>query len=378
MSSPASVAPPVGGRVDPEFEAVHDALVGNLTERGERGCAICVIVDRRVVADVWGGWADLACTRPWAEDTIVNAFSVGKGITSVVLAKLIERGVLDPDAPVAKWWPEFAVEGKADLTVRELAAHRAGLPALRAPQEPAIVYDWTAMTASLAAERPWWRPGAAHGYHTNTWGYLVGELIRRASGVTVQDLLAADVAGPCDADVFLGLPDAEHGRVSDFDFPSIPGREPPGEEAALMWHNAHVNPPNFSGAGVINTPEWRRAVSPSTNLHASARGVARVYAGVLGGLLSPSTIAEVTQPVSDGDDLLLGRPSRFGTGFQLTQPERPLGPNPRAFGHFGAGGSLGFCDPDAGVAFAYVINRMGERWQNPCNRALIEAVYGSL
>jgi CubicO group peptidase (beta-lactamase class C family) len=248
--------------------------------------------------------------------------------------------------------------------------------------------DWSLMTRTLAAEAPWWSPGTAHGYHVNTFGFLVGELVRRVTGRPPATALRDEVAGPLGADVHLGLRRHEHHRVAEVPWPG----EPPAEEdppdlvgIELMIHNAYFNPSGLSGAGVVNTPAWREAVIPSTNLHASARGVALVYQALVAvlsrggtGLVDRSALAEaVTEQVS-GVDLVLGRSSRFGLGFQLTQPDRPLGPGPAAFGHFGAGGSLGFCDPDAGVAFGYVMNHLGPRWQNPRNRALIDAVFESL
>lgn len=250
--------------------------------------------------------------------------------------------------------------------------------------------DWTRMTTALAAQDPWWTPGELHGYHVNTFGFLVGELVRRASGRSVGELLRAEVAAPLEADVHIGLPPAQHGRVAEFlwtaDLPPVPpdpASLPP--EFALQWQT-YFNPPGVSGSGGwVNRADWRAGEVPSTNGHASARGIARVFAALAAGgtidglaVLAPDTLAAATVEHSRGDDLVLHRPSRFGLGFQLTQPERPLGPNPHTFGHFGSGGALGFCDPDARLSFGYVMNHMGPRWQNPRNAALIEAVYASL
>jgi CubicO group peptidase (beta-lactamase class C family) len=354
--------------VDPAFAPVAEAFVENFASRGERGAALCVIVDGRVVVDLWGG-------DGWGPDTLVNAFSVGKGLTAAVLGHVVEQCDLGLDDPVTRWWPELDL----GLTVAQLASHQAGLPAFLEPQPDRLMYDWDATCAALAAETPWWEPGTAHGYHTNTFGFLVGEVVRRASGRSVGTILR-ELAGPLGADVFIGLPDVEHARVVDFSFPDLGGLGPePEDEAARMVWSGYVNPAGFSGQGVVNTPDWRRAEIPSTNSHASARGVARFYAGILDGtVLAPDTVAELCVPRADGHDLVLDRPSRFGSGFQLPQPERPFGTGPRAFGHFGAGGALGFADPDAGVAFGYVIGEMGPRWQNPRNRALLDALAASL
>jgi CubicO group peptidase (beta-lactamase class C family) len=354
--------------VDPAFAAVEEAFVENFASRGELGAAVCVIVDGRVVVDLWGG-------DGWGPDSLINAFSVGKGLTAAVLGHVMEQCDVGLDDPVTRWWPELDL----GLTVAQLASHQAGLPALRDPQPEHVMYDWDAICAALAAETPWWEPGTAHGYHTNTFGFLVGEVVRRASGRSVGTILR-ELAGPLGADVFIGLPDEEHARVVDFHFPSFGlGDVEPTTEQERMVMLGYVNPRGFSGHGTVNTPEWRRAEIPSTNGHASARGVARFYAGILEGrVLSPSTIAELCAPQADGHDLVLERPSRFGSGFQLPQPERPFGTGPQAFGHFGAGGALGFADPDTGLAFGYVIGEMGPRWQNPRNRALLDAVAASI
>jgi CubicO group peptidase (beta-lactamase class C family) len=355
--------------VDPAFTAVEEAFRENFASRGELGAAVCVIVDGRVVVDLVGG-------EGWGPDSLVNAFSVGKGLTAAVLGHAMERYGVGLDDLVTDWWPELDL----GLTVAQLASHQAGLPAVRASLPEGIQFDWDAMCAVLAAETPWWEPGTAHGYHTNTFGYLVGEVIRRASGLSVGTLLR-ELAAPLAADVFIGLPDVEHGRVVPFRFPdgsSFAAAEP-ADEHELMVRNGYVNPRGLSGFGVINTAEWRRAEIPSTNAHASARGVARLYAGILDGtVLAADTVAALCVPQVDGPDLVLDRPSRFGAGFQLSQPERVLGSGGRTFGHFGAGGSLGFADPDAGVAFGYVMAEMGPRWQNPRNRALVDAVTASL
>ena len=301
-------------------------------------------------------------------------------MAAAVAARLREQGRIDPDGAVARFWPEFAAAGKEAVTVAQVLSHEAGLPAVRRRLPPGAMFDHEVMATALAAQEPWWEPGTAHGYHVNTFGFLVGELVRRVTGRTLGAVIAEDVAGPFEADIHLGLPASEDHRVAEFLWtgPTFDEAEPAGlEEHALMVHNAYANPGGLSGMGVVNTRAWRAAEIPSTNMHASARGVGRFYETLAAGrLVGPAALA-VRERVN-GEDLVLGRPSRFGLGFQLTQPERPLGPNAGAFGHFGAGGSLGFCDPEAGLAFGYVMNAMGARWQNPRNRALIDAVYRSL
>jgi CubicO group peptidase (beta-lactamase class C family) len=379
----------IGGWCDPHFTAVRDAFAANFTERGETGAAACLIVHGTVVADLWGGRAAREPHRPWQRDTLVNVFSVGKGLVAACAARLAGQRMLDPDAPVTWYWPDFGAAGKRYITVRSLLSHQAGLPALRARVPVGSALDWPLMVGALAAEPPWWPPGTGHGYHVNTFGFLAGELIRRVTGRTVGAVLRDELAGPLGADVHIGLPAADHGRVADFDWPGTGIPVPPAPDGTppeeLMIHNAYANPADLSGWGVVNTAAWRAAEVPSANAHATAAGVARIYAALAGGgavdgvrVVDSGALADAVTEQVDGDDLVLRRPSRFGLGFQLTQPERPLGPGPRAFGHFGAGGSVGFCDPDAGVAFGYVTGQMGPRWQNPRNRALIDAVFACL
>jgi CubicO group peptidase (beta-lactamase class C family) len=378
--------PGIGGWCDPCFAAVREAFAANFADRGETGAAVCLSVGGTTVADLWGGSAGRG---PWRRDTLVNVFSVGKGLIAACAARLTGRQLLDPDAPVARYWPEFGAAGKGTVTLRQLLSHQAGLPALRAPLPRGSMLDSRLMVTALAAEQPWWPPGSGHGYHVNTFGFLAGEVIRRVTGSTVGAMLRDQIAGPLGADVHIGLPAAEHGRVADFDWPDPEAVIPPQAATLppdlLMIRNAYANPPDLSGMGVVNTPAWRCAEVPSANAHASAAGIARVYAALAGGgavdgvrVIDPGALADaVTQQVT-GEDLVLRRPSRFGLGFQLTQPERPFGPGPGGFGHFGAGGSVGFCDPEAGVAFGYVTSQMGPRWQNPRNRALINAIFTCL
>jgi CubicO group peptidase (beta-lactamase class C family) len=401
------------GSCDASFGQVREAFSANFAERAETGAAVCVIAQGRVVADLWGGWAGPAGSRPWQRNTLVNVFSAGKGLVAACAARLCSEGLLELDAPVGRYWPEFAATGKAGITVGQLLSHRAGLPAVRRRLPPRAMLDHGLMCAALAQQEPWWEPGTAHGYHANTFGFLVGELVRRAGGRTLGTMLREDIAGPLGADVHIGLPGRDHSRVAEFLWPGPappeaeagelsrsdlsaaaglggrPGRSDiePGmlSDAQLMVYNAYFNPAGLSGAGLVNTGEWRRAEIPSANSHATARGLARVYAalaswGCLDGvrITDGATLKRFTAEWSCGPDLVLNRPSRFGLGFQLTQPERPLGPGQASYGHFGAGGALGFCDPDAAIAFGYVTNSMGPRWQNPRNRALIDAVYASL
>jgi CubicO group peptidase (beta-lactamase class C family) len=242
--------------------------------------------------------------------------------------------------------------------------------------------DWDFMTSALAAEEPWWPPGTGHGYHVNTFGFLGGELLRRVTGMMPGEFLRREITGPLAADLHIGLAPADFGRVAEFRWPIPQGparvSNVPGPQVAL---HAYFNPPDFSGFGMVNTPAWRSAQIPSANAHATATGIARLYEPLAAGggtVVDRGALAAATREQVYGDDLVLQRPSRFGLGYQLTHPEREFGPGPACFGHFGAGGSVGFCDPDARLAFGYVTGQMGPRWRNPRNRALIDACYSCL
>jgi CubicO group peptidase (beta-lactamase class C family) len=392
VNSPAEVR----GRCEPAFEPLRAALAAALGDGTEVGAALALIVGGQPVVDLWGGQADAARTRAWAADTIVNLYSVGKAVTTVCALRLVDAGLLDLDAPVARYWPEFAQAGKARLPVRHLFTHQAGLPAIARPLPAGAALQWDTMTAALAAQAPWWEPGRAHGYHVNMPGFLLGELVRRITGRSLGAYLREELAGPADLDFHFGVGPELEGRCAEV-LPTQLG--PEGEELrrmlavdpatleglALMRVLAYRNPPELSGTGVVNTSAWRAAEIPSTNGHGNARAVARLYAALAGDgrlagvhVLSPETIALAAREHAAGPDLVLQRPTRFGLGFQLTMPERPLGPSPRAFGHFGAGGSLGFADPEARVAFGYAMNQGRGGWQHRHVRHLIDLAYAAL
>ena len=391
---PSPSEAPIDGDCDARFAAVREAFAANFADQDEIGAAVCVRVDGRCVVDLWGGHVDAARARPWQRDTLINAYSVGKGVLAVLVLALVEQGLVELDAPVAKLWPDFAAKGKGEVSVRTLLSHGAGLPAVRERLPENAMYDWQRMVGALAAQAPYWEPGSDHGYHVNSYGFLAGELVRRATGLDVGTALARFVTGPLDVEFHYGLPRSEHGRVASFLGPDLRFTEewqwakafpPTGDDAhdRMIWH-AYFNPSGISGVGTVNTAPWRLATIPSTNGHATARGVSAIYSAFLAGgpagahWPGPALRAEATSIHADGVDRVLGRPSRFGLGFQLTQPTRPLGPNPATFGHYGYGGSLGFADPEAGVAFGYLMSRPGERWQTPRTQRLIDAVYACL
>ena len=387
-------SPAIHGTCDSGFARVRELFAANFRERDEVGAAVAVTVDGRPVVDLWAGHADQMRTRPWARDTIVNVYSTTKGMTALCLHRLVEEGAVDLDAPVARYWPEFGQAGKEAIPVRSLLGHRAGLAAVRPMLPGDALYDWEAMVNALAAETPWWEPGTAHGYHAITFGWLVGEVVRRVSGKTLGTYFRDTFARPLGLDFHIGLVDAEHHRVAEMSPIPLPEPGAEGLQLAMVMMSdpeglaarAFMNPPSV-GRGP-NIPEWRRAEIPGANGHGDARVLARIYGALARGgdvdgvhVLSPESIARCHAELSHGPDLVLQLATRFGHGFMLSQdrPDARFGPGTRAFGHPGAGGSLGFADPDAKVGFGYVMNRMGPHiLVDPRATALADAVYASL
>src|SRR5262245_4287633 len=356
----------VHGGCDRRFAAVRERFEKSFGAGEEVGASFAAVLDGELVVDLWGGHADGARRRPWQRDTLVNVFSTTKAPAALVLHMLAERGAIDLDAPVASYWPEFAQAGKAALPVRHLLAHRAGLAALRTPLPTEALWDWERMTRALAAETPWWEPGTATGYHAMTYGFLIGEVARRASGRTLGAFFREEVAEPLGADFWIGLPASEDARVAELVPPS------PAERAAA---GAAEPPPDSLLAKVLGNPPlapetanqsaWRRAEIPAANGHGNARSVARVMAalacgGSLGGVrvIGPEALARAVREECHGPDLVLGVPMRWGLGFMLASDSLPLSPTRRAFGHGGWGGSLGIADPEARLSWAYVMNKM--------------------
>src|SRR5438093_1967009 len=276
--APVADVPEIRGSCDERFAGVRSALARNFCDHGEVGAAVAITIEGRLVVDLWAGWADEARTRPWQRDTLVNVFSVGKAMAALSLLVLVERGQVDLDAPAARYWPEFAARGKSEVTVHMLLCHRAGLPAIRRSLPRFAMYDWELMTSALAAEEPWWEPGRTHGYHVNTFGFLIGEIVRRVSGENIGAFFRREVAAPLGADFHFGIGPEHDQRIADYLF----GDEPPemvddDDERKFLLRHVYLNPPGLSGFGTVNTRAWRAAEMPSTNGHASARAVARIY-----------------------------------------------------------------------------------------------------
>jgi CubicO group peptidase (beta-lactamase class C family) len=375
------------GACHPRYQRVREAFAETFRTGEEIGAAVSVTVDGETVVDLWAGYADPARTRPWTRETIVHLYSVTKGMTALCVHRLLERGALGLDEPVARYWPEFAQAGKGGIPVRWLLAHRAGLPALREWLPPASLYDWGATCAALAAAAPCLAPGTL-AYHPMTFGWLAGELVRRADGRSLGRFFREEIAEPLAVDFHIGLAPEQEARAAE-----ITPLEPPPELAAAfedapggelpLLALAFVNP---MGNGDPNSPQHRRAEIPAINGHGSAAALARVYGalacgGEIGGvrLLSAAAIERARSVQAEGIDPLLGIPLRMGLGYWLSQPGKrgfAFGPNEGAFGHPGAGGSLGFADPQARLGFGFVANRMGSAIEiDPRPQNLIDALY---
>jgi CubicO group peptidase (beta-lactamase class C family) len=353
----------IQGHFDLRFEALKDAFVELFDDPQERGAALCVQIGGETVVDIWAGTTDRNGAEAWHSDTILNLFSCTKPFAAVAALQLVEQGKLELDAPVARWWPEFAAAGKERVTPRQLLSHRAGLPALRELLPAEALYDWQRMTGALAAERPWWAPGEEHGYAPITYGWLVGELIRRIEGRGPGEAIAARIAGP------LGLADEEFHRVSHI----ARKKGDMGDAAAqrllkcmmsepeALSTRAFTNPPSILNS--TNKPEWRRLQQPAANGHGNARSLAGFYAALLDGrLLEPELLGEMTREHACGQDRTLLTATRLGLGCMLDQPEvanATYGLGRKAFGHPGAGGSVGFADPEREIAFGFVTNSLG-------------------
>ena len=387
---PANIT--INGECDPRFSRVRDSFIQNFEQRGELGAAASVVVDGKCVVDIWAGHADQAKTRPWNRDTIVNVWSTTKGLCAMCAHRLADQGKLDLDAPVAKYWPEFAAAGKGSIPVSALLNHRAGLAAIRTPLKPDDIFSWEKVTTELARQEPWWKPGTKHGYHAITFGWLVGEVVRRISGKSLGTYFRDEIAKRLSADAHIGIGPEFDARVAEIIYAPEPK---PGERnifAEMMKDPASVsamtifNPPTMFTQATTNSRAWRGAEIPGANGHANARALARIYGALARGgevdgvkLFGPREIERCYTEQSKGLDAVLPLTTRFGLGFMLSQPGAQMGPNAHTFGHPGAGGSLGFADPDAKVGFGYVMNQMGnEPLLDARPAALIDAIYKSL
>ncbi len=359
----------IQGYFDLRFEPVREAFATLFASGRQQGAALCVRIGGETVIDLWAGFADARAERVWESDTLVGIYSCSKTFAAVAALQLVAEGRLGLDEPIARLWPEFVQAGKAPITLRQLLCHRAGIPALRQALPAEALYDWPRMCAAIASESPWWPAGEAQGYAPLTYGWILGELIQRADGRSAGEAIVARVARPHGLDFHLGLGDAEIARLAQVQR----GRNDFGDEYAQrlmkavqgepesVSGRAFNNPPGALAQG--NRPEWWRLAQPAASGHATARGLAEFYAALIAGqLLDPALVAEMRRQHSLDEDVALRAPTRFGLGCWLERADVPaasFGMGEQAFGHPGAGGSLGFADPERELAFGFVTNTLG-------------------
>ena len=375
----------INGFCDEQFTSVREAFAKNFKKELEVGASFAATLNGKFIFDMWAGHADAAQTRLWEKDTIVNVWSITKIMTTICTLMLVDRGLLDLDAPVATYWPEFAQGGKEKLPVRYLLSHTAGLSGFDKPIRVKTLYNWEKIVNILAAQKPWWEPGTKSGYHVITFGYLLGELVRRITGKALGTFFKEEVAGPLKADFHIGLSEQFDSRVGELippppiDMSQFEDIDP-NSIAAKTVMSAVVNPED------TKTRAWRAAEIPASNGHGNARSVARITAALACGgaldsvrLLSLDTIEKALEEQSYGTDLVLTVPIRFGLGFGLQNKELPIGLNQRILYWGGWGGSKSIIDLDAKLSIAYVMNKMGSTLTgDPRSERLVEALYNSL
>lgn len=379
----------IDGFVAPGFEPVAAAFATNF-EHGDVGAACCVYLDGVPVVDLVGGLADPETARPWTAETIALVFSTTKGATAICANLLIQRGELDPDAPVAHYWPEFAANGKERVLVRHVLSHSAGLPVVEGDLTLEQALAWDPVVEQLARQAPRWEPGTAVGYHVRTFGWLTGEIVRRITGRTLGNFFAEEIAGPLGLEFWIGLPESEEPRTARV-IPPEASSDP--EVRKLM--DAVMAPGTLMGDALTgpgghfhyddmwNTRALHACELPSSNGIGSAHAIARMYAATVGRvdgtrILEAASVERATQMQSDGTDLVIGTPMRYGLGFAIS-PTVNLEAGPSAFGHSGAGGSLGLADPEHHLGFGYAMNRMNVGYsidRRPTN--LVRATYECL
>jgi CubicO group peptidase (beta-lactamase class C family) len=411
----------VTGRADDGWGKLADAFRANFERGFEHGAACCVYVHGRPVVDLWGGTADTRTNRPWAEDTVAVVFSAAKGATAICAHILVERGLLDLDAPVVEYWPEFGAHGKEGILVRWLLSHQAGLPVIDLPLTLEEACAWDPVIRALEEQRPLWVPGAQHMYHAKTYGFLLGEVIRRITGKSVGRFFADEVTGPLGLSSWIGLPESMEPRVAHLELAPAPAsaailgtilerfdvdRHPTADEIRA-WEEMTGDPESpavrsatlggslpqlVTETGGANARIVRAAEFPASNMVTDARSLARLYAATVGAvdgvrLLEPATV-EAMRVVQTSDSIPYGIPPELelyagalaptlALGFMTPTPSMPLS-GPGAFGHPGAGGSLGFADPEAGIGFGYIANRMSSDGRDARAAVLVAAIVDCL
>lgn len=378
----------VFGHCDPWFEPVREAFALHFARGLEHGASVALAIDGELVVDLWAGVASRRDGLAWERDTLVNLYSATKGVSALCLHLLADEGAIELDAPVASYWPEFAAGGKGEIRVRDVMCHRAGLAAIERPLPHDALYDHDRIATALAAQAPAWQVTEGHGYHPQTFGFLLGELVRRVSGRSLGTFVAERIAGPLGADLHIGLGPEHDPRVAHVTRP-LGATPPPGQpdllavfkrEPGSLTARAFANPSPSHGA--VGTRAFRAAEIPGSNGHGNARALAQIYGAVAAGeLLSPAAVSACQQECAMGLDKVLRVVTRFGPGFMLSQAQGGgwFSPRSQAFGHPGMGGALGFADPAAGLGFGYAMNRAGASilvGERP--RRLVEACYACL
>lgn len=385
---------PIGGFCAPEFDAVRVEFERNFAARGDVGAAVAGFVDGQLVVNLWGGWQDAGNEIPWHQGTLASIFSGSKGLTSTCLHLLAERGVIDLYAPVARYWPEFGQQGKEHITIAMVMSHRSGVIGPQHRMTPAEVLDWDHVCTELARSTPWWTPGEAQGYHMVTFGFILGEVVKRVTGRTVGEILRDEIAQPIGADVFIGLPAEQHGRCADMiNKPHV--RELLGDAGAPERPTSladHRKAGLSVAMGFISDDEvgsetidrWRSMEFPATNAHVSALGMATFYNAMAQGKILSRDLMDLCRTSQGGydTDLVLGprvADHGWGLGYMLNQ-RQVNGPNAKMFGHGGSGGSFAFVDLENGISYAYVMNFFDKTKANadPRSIALSDQMYAAL
>lgn len=374
----------VHGFADQGFGPVADTFAENFERAGDIGATVAVYVAGRPVVDLWAGLADRAAGRPWDRQTVVGVFSCSKGVMATLINLLIQEGDLDPDQPVAKYWPEFAAAGKEAITVRQLLSHQAGLAAIDGDFTLEEALSWDPIVEALSRTAPQWEPGSRHGYHMRSFGWLTGELVRRVTGQLPDAALATKVTQPLGLDLWLGMPVEQQSRCARL----IPP-EPTGIDLTEVFGPGSLQARVFTGPSDLfhydemwNSPELRRAVLPSSGMITDARSLARLYASTVSTvdgvrLLDASTVEAAATPQAQGPDAIIAIPTAYGLGY-MVGPTLPPACPPGSFGHGGAGGSLSFADPRAGLGFGYAMNRMRLDLEDTRASELTASVYRCL
>lgn len=356
----------IHGFCDERFAAVRDAFARNFDQFDDVGASFAATVEGEFVVDLWAGHADRARTRPWEEDTVVNVYSTTKTMSFLCALVLADRGLLDFNAKVADYWPEYAVNGKEATEVRHFMSHSAGVPGF----DPALsraedLYDWELCAANLAAQAPWWEPGTRSGYHAITQGYLIGEIVRRITGRSIGAFFREEIAGPLGADFHIGMDESVFRRVAEM----IPDDAPPPDGALGNPGPDSITARVFASANAdttaVNTAAWRRAEIPAAGGHGNARAVVRAQTPLANGgsafgveLLSPAGCRRILEEQTNGPDAVLMLPIRFGMGYAFPNEMMPMSPNEDAMFWGGAGGSTIVVDQSARVCLSYVMNQM--------------------